>query len=130
MNFNENGTIAIEIAGKTYTLKRPTVAQLSEFEDLYDTLRGDALTQIQEWGERLDADDEDSEAIRKEMADKNFGLRAINEPWLRKAYETLGSSSLPDSLNDGPSELVSGDLLPEIIRFWRSVPLARSSRRV
>lgn len=131
MNFNENGTISIEIAGKTYTLKRPTIAQLSEFEDLYQDLRNDALNQLQEWSKRLeeDPDSDEAETIRGEMSNKRFGLEAINEPWLRKAYESLGSQSLPESLQEGPSELVSGDLLPEIIRFWRSVPLARSSRR-
>lgn len=131
MNFNENGTIAITISGKTYTLKRPTIAQLSEFEDLYQTVKDDALAKLTEWNERLaeDPDSDEAERIRTEMSNRRFGLEAINEPWLRKAFETLGTSPLPDSLEEGPSELVSGDLLPEILRFWRSVPLARSSRR-
>lgn len=130
IDFNENGTISIPIAGKTYTLKRPTVAQLAEFDDLQQQLRSDALDQIREWGEALEnADDDETEEIRQQMGDRFYGLRAINEPWLRKAFEALGSDSLPDSLMEGPSELVSADLLPEIIRFWQRVPLARSPRR-
>lgn len=130
MNFNDNGTISLTISGKTYTLRRPTVAQLAEFDELQAQLRRDALDQIKEWSEALeDADEEQAEAIRAKLAERHFGLRTINEPWLRKAFETLGSDSLPDNLEDGPSELVAGELLPEIIRFWQTVPLAHSRRR-
>lgn len=132
MNFNDNGTISFPIGGKTYSLKAPTIGQVAEFTELHSTLRADALNQLTEWTKRL-ADDEISDEEKAELRARDtsttFVLDHINEPWLRKAFETFGSDTLPDDLTEAPAELLSNSIVASIIQHWRSDPLARSRLR-
>lgn len=130
MEFRDNGEVSFQIAGRTFTLGNPTIGQINEYEELHNHLRQAALDQLQEWTTALEgADDYEAETIRAQMSDRNWGLSAINEPWLRKAFDALGSESLPDDLSNAPGDLVSSSLIPGIIRHWRSDPLARSRLR-
>ena len=132
MNFNENGTISVDIDGQTYTLKRPTLGQLWSFFDLIAELTEAAQQLIKDKAEELAQVEEDSEEARQLAADmggRRFAFRYLSEPWLRRAFEELGSKPLPENLDNAPSEFADPGLPNEILLFWRDVPLAHSRRR-
>lgn len=131
IEFRDNGTISVDIDGNTYTLRRPTMGQLWEFFDLRDELSDQATAKLREMTERLASLEDGSEEFNEVMAtakDRRFGFRYLSEPWLRKAFEELGSKPLPENLDDAPSELADPGLPNEILMFWREVPLAPSRR--
>lgn len=132
MEFKDNGTIAVDIDGQTYTLKRPKMGQLWEFFDLREALSNDAQSKIKAYAEELAEIDEDSDRgreIQDLLADRRFAFRFMSEPWLRKAFEELGSKPLPENLDGAPSEFADPSLPSQILMFWREVPLAHSRRR-
>lgn len=132
MEFKDNGTIAVDIDGQTYTLKRPKMGQLWEFFDLREELSNDAQSKIKAYAEELAEIDEDSDRgreIQDLLADRRFAFRFMSEPWLRKAFEELGSKPLPENLDGAPSEFADPSLPSQILMFWREVPLAHSRRR-
>lgn len=132
MQFNENGTISVDIGGETYTLKRPTMGQLWDFFDLRQELSDEAQSHMKKLAEELAEVDDDSDRARQiasEMGDRRFAFRMMSEPWLRTAFDELGSKPLPENLDDAPSELADPRLPSEILLFWRETPLAPSRRR-
>jgi hypothetical protein len=130
--FNENGTISIQIGSDTYTLRRPTMGEMWDFFDLRQSLTDKAQAKIESLAKELATEGEDSDRaleIAEELKDRRFAFRFMSEPWLREAFEKLGSKPLPENLDDAPSELADPSLPSEILLFWRSVPLAPSRRR-
>lgn len=132
MEFNDNGTVSVDIGGQTYSLKRPTMKQLWEFFDLREELSERAQGHIRELSAQLAEADDDSpeaEGLVEELRDRQFAFRFMSEPWLREAFEELGSKPLPENLDDAPSELADPSLPTQILLHWREVPLAHSRRR-
>jgi len=133
MDFHDNGTISVDIDGQTYTLRRPNMGQMWEFFDLREELSNQAQKTIKDYAEELAEIDEESDRgkeIQEALSDRRFTFRFMSEPWLRKAFEDLGSKPLPENLDAAPSELADPSLPNQILMFWREVPLAHSRRRV
>jgi hypothetical protein len=131
VEFRDNGTITVEIGGTTYTLRRPTMGQLWHFFDLRDDLAKDAQAKIKTLADELAEVGEDSKkgkTLVASLSDRRFVFRFMAEPWLREAFETLGSKPLPENLDDAPAELADPSLPQQILLFWRSVPLARGPK--
>lgn len=132
MKFNENGTISVEIDNRTYTLKRPTLGQLWEFIEYRDTLSEEARAVISETAQKMAELEDESDEFRElagSLQDRTFVFRQTSEPWLRRAFEELGSKPLPENLDFAPAEIADPQLPNEIIRFWRQVPLASGRPR-
>lgn len=133
LKFNDNGTISLSIEAETYTLKRPTVGQLMDFWDLVDSITAEAQATLKDWMEKLKELPEDSEEYQQLIDEINHRGRHSYEhltwPWLRQAFNELGSAPLPEDLSRGPSELIDPSLPSQILSFWRTVPLAHSGRR-
>ena len=133
IEFRDNGTVSVDIGGETYTLRRPKMGELWEFYDYRDELSESAQAQIQEMARQAAELDEESEEFRdliRQIKDRRLSWRLMSEPWLRRAFEELGSKPLPENLDDAPPELTSLKLASQILEFWRDVPLARSPRRM
>lgn len=133
IEFRDNGTVSVDIGGETYTLRRPKMGELWDFYDYREELSQSAQDQIKEMAQKLaeldEASDEFAEITRR-MKDRRLAWHLIAEPWLRRAFEDLGSKPLPENLDDAPPELASLKLASQILEFWRDVPLARSPRRM
>lgn len=132
MRFNDNGTISLTIGADTFTLGRVTMAQLWHFHDRRNELAEDAKAKLEELAKKLVDAGEGTKAYEKlsgQMKDRRFAFLYMIEPWLREAFETVGSKPLPENLDDAPAEISDPGIVAEILFHWQTVPLAHSPRR-
>ncbi|MDZ7742979.1 MAG: hypothetical protein U5Q03_14905 [Bacteroidota bacterium] len=61
---------------------------MGELEELFHRCGSPPTNSSRTWNTRLKEGDEDERAkVEEEMSQRNFGLRSVNEPWLRKAFD-------------------------------------------
>lgn len=132
MDFHDNGTISVDIDGQTYTLKRPNIGQLFDFYDYRTQLATDAQEKLESLAAQmseLKEDDPQFDELMSQAKDRRFTFRYMVEPFLRRAFEELGSKPLPENLDQAPAEMTDPRLPNLILEFWRDTPLAHSPPR-
>lgn len=110
----------------THRCRRP---RLREYRELRNDLEAitreanDKRNELAELQKQLEDPDSDVDSINQELADALDWLAERSVPWIQRAFDMLADRPLPEP-DEWPPFLVSQEIPLQMVRHWRSVPLA------
>lgn len=107
--------------------RRPKLREYRELRNRLEDITREANDKRQELTDlqtRMEAEGVELEPLNRELSDILDWLAERSVPWIREAFAMLAENPLPEDEGDWPPWLVSQEIPIQMVRHWRSVPLA------
>lgn len=126
-----DGSVLVTLDGERRRLRRPKVGEYRKLRERLWDLQDDKVSiterhrdQAKERAEELKGatEVEQTMAVRQASRALTAELEALNEQWIREAFDMLGDKAAPEAVDDWPTWLRESDFVTRLVEHWRSVP--------